>query len=304
MKKLYFLLFITLSLISFGQIDQKSKIKLKPQETELTEQQRILQVEEEFRTAKLEHNIQKLDEILADDYIGTNQFGQVRNKAQTKDFFTNSKLVSLTMDKAEVKLLSDASATLNGLQTENGRQMSFTRNYVKQNGQWRIHTSIQKYPEIQNVQVAGSYIINGFIRGAEGVAISLMMNTDGRQVNLNAAIVKDGIFKMEGHAIPYPAMAFLTTPGKRERASFYLENSEITVTGHLDSLSKVKVTGSKTQNELSAFLMAIDAFRGTFESKSKDMQAAALSKDSARKPFRFIVPIKCLQGAEINYPKC
>jgi peroxiredoxin len=85
---------------------------------------------------------------------------------------------------------------------------------------------------------------------------------------------------MEGTAIKYPEMVFLTTPGKRERASFYLENSEITISGHLDSLSKVKVTGSKTQNEYSTFSKEIEAFRGNFESISKDMMTARQSKDT------------------------
>ncbi len=284
MKQFYllFLFAMIFNPVFFGQTNQKNEKTLMLKQAELTEKQLILQTEEKFRKAKIEHDVQVIDKILAENYSGTNQFGHIRNKAQTKNLFTTLELNSLTTDSIEVMLLSDSTATLSGLQTENGNQMSFMRNYVKQKGQWRILTSIQKFPEFRNQQGIGSYRLTGYLQGAEGVAMSLIKMVGGSMVNINAAIVKDGVFKMEGKAIEYPEIVFLTTPGKRERASFYLENAEITITGHLDSLAKVKVTGSKTQNEFLAYLTAIDAFKGNFESKSKDLQSAIKIKDTAR----------------------
>ncbi|MCK9641522.1 MAG: AhpC/TSA family protein, partial [Prolixibacteraceae bacterium] len=119
---------------------------------------------------------------------------------------------------------------------------------------------------------------------AAGVAMSLMSvnSANGKTTNLNAAIVKDGTFTMEGGPVEYPQMAFLTTPGKNERASFFLENSEITVTGNLDSLAKVRVTGSKTQDEMFSLSKSLAPFRTKIESAVKDMQATIQSKDTAR----------------------
>ena len=59
---------------------------------------------------------------------------------------------------------------------------------------------------------------------------------------------------MKGGAIDYPQMVQLVAGNTRKRTSFYLENSEITVKGSLDSLFKAKVTGSKTQDEYKSFI--------------------------------------------------
>ena len=104
--------------------------------------------------------------------------------------------------------------------------------------------------------------------------------TNGKTTNLNAAIIKEGSFVMEGKALEYPQLVFLTTPGKNERANFYLENSEITITGHLDTLSKLKVTGSKTQDEFSTFLKAMENLNVRSGKQLKELQASGKIKDS------------------------
>lgn len=277
---LLFLFALIFNPVSFGQTNQLKG--LLPKQTELTEKQIILQIEEEFRKAKIERDVQAIEKNLAENYSGTNQFGHVRDKSQMKNYVENSQIKSLTVNNSEVQLLSDSTAILIGQQTEDGNQMSFIRTYVKQNGHWYILSSTQKFPEFQKLQGIGSYRIIGYLHGAEGVAISLMKNVGGRMVNMNSAIVRNGVFKMEGKAIEYPEMVFLTTPVVSERASFYLENAEVTIKGSLDSLEKLKVTGSKTQNEYSAYLTAVDVFKGDFESNVKDMQSATQSKDRSR----------------------
>jgi peroxiredoxin len=87
---------------------------------------------------------------------------------------------------------------------------------------------------------------------------------------------------MEGEAVEYPQRVFLTTPGKRERTTFFLENAEIMFTGNSDSLSKAQVTGSKTQDEYQTCLTAINAFKGSFENKSRDLRSAMENKDTVR----------------------
>ena len=54
---------------------------------------------------------------------------------------------------------------------------------------------------------------------------------------------------MKGGSVEYPQLVQLVAGDTRKRTSFYLENSEITITGTLDSLFKAEVTGSKTQDE-------------------------------------------------------
>jgi peroxiredoxin len=276
MKRIYLTFFISLILSHFiwGQNSGESKP---------IEQKILTQIETEYFKSKLENNVRVLDEILDKNFVSTNQFGHIRNKSQSLEFYKTFKTRSSKLDSIiAVKIVNETSATVTGIQTENGNKISFTHNYIKNGKNWQILSSVQKFSEFQNVQGIGSYRLIGYIKGAEGVAISLIKNVGNSQVNMNAAIVKDGKFLMEGKAIEYPEMVFLTTPGKRERSSFFLENSEITITGHLDSLSKATIAGSKTQDEFKKYLTAIDAFRGNFESTIKDMTAARQSKDSVQ----------------------
>jgi len=281
MKPIILILFmiLTSSILSFGQTNQTGKNGKALKKSELNEQNIIIQLEKDFYKAKLENNVQFMDEILSNDCLSTNPYGGVKNKSALLTLWKTFKTRTFTLDSVHVKLENDTTAIASGLQTENGAQMSFTHHFIKQKGKWQILSMVQKFPEFQSVQGMGSYRIIGNLKGADGVAISLLSRA---RVNMNAAIVKDGKFIMEGKAIVYPDMVSLTTPGQRESASFFLENSEITITGKIDSLSKVKVTGSKTQDEYVTYLSARDAFRGDFERLMKEGSLADQNKDSVK----------------------
>jgi peroxiredoxin len=278
MKKLIPILFFTLTfgIITFGQTNKKNN-------QELQEKKLILQTEEEYRKAKVENDVQKMDAILADGYKGLNQFGVTTNKSQAKANWVSRK-ATLTLDTLSVTLESDTSATVRGLQTEDNIPMHFEHDFIKRDGKWLIVSVVQKMTEYKGTRGIGKYHITGQLRGADGMAVSLIKNNpqNGSLVNLNAAIVKNGAFTMEGEAIEYPQRVYLTTPGKRERTTFFLENAEIMITGNIDSLSKAKVTGSKTQDEYQTSLDAINVFRVKFESISKEMESAMQNKDTVR----------------------
>jgi len=245
-------------------------------------EQKILQLEKEFFNAKLENNVKFIDEFLADNYISTNQFGHVRNKAQSLALWKGFKPRSMTLDKLNVILENDTTALVEGYQTENGEKFSFSHRLIKHNDNWQIITVVQKFPEFQKLQGSGSYRLTGYLRSAEGVAVSLMKIIGSQRVSMNAAIVKNGMFIMEGKAIEYPEMTFLVTPGKSEQTTFFLENSEISLSGHIDSLSKANVTGSKTQDEYLAYLAKLNPIKGKFESRIKDYQSMMNNNDTAR----------------------
>ena len=276
MKQSILVLFFVLSLCLFscGQTNQKSKKE--STQTELTDQQKILQMEETLRKAKVDNNTQAIDEMYAEEYQGINQYGNATNKARGISTWANRKNLTLVLDTVSVILVSDTEAITNGLQTEDGVQMNFERKYVKQGGQWRVIAARQKMLEYKGTRGIGKYRIIGHLNGGDGVAVSLMTTnvTNGKTTNLNAAIIKEGSFVMEGNALEYPQLVFLTTPGKNERANFYLENSEITINGHLDTLSKIKVTGSKTQDEFSSFLKAMEGLTVKSGKLFKELQAS------------------------------
>src|SRR5665811_1632257 len=88
------------------------------------------------------------------------------------------------------------------------------------------------------------YTVIGKIDGSDSITFLLQKRDAGKIITIDSAISKKGSFKMKGGAINYPQMILLVAKDKRMRTSFYLENSEITVTGRLDSLSNAKITGS------------------------------------------------------------
>jgi peroxiredoxin len=98
------------------------------------------------------------------------------------------------------------------------------------------------------------YVINGNIKDSDSITF-VLQKRDGRTlVNLDSAVSKKGIFKMEG-VVEFPEQVFLIALNTRNRANLYLENSEITITGTLDSLFDAKITGSKTQDDYKSYLL-------------------------------------------------
>ena len=279
---LVLLFVLSLCLVSFGQTNQKSKKD--PKQSELADQQVIIQMEEALRKAKVDNNTQSIDEMYAEEYQGINQYGNATNKARGISTWANRKNLTLVLDTVSVTLVSDTEAITNGLQTEDGVQMSFERKYIKQGGKWRIIAARQKMLEYKGTKGIGKYRIIGHLNGADGVAVILMtLNvTNGKEINLNAAILKDGSFVMEGNALEYPQLVYLTTPGKDERGNFFLENSEITISGNLDTLSKIRVTGSKTHDEFASFLKLTDDLNAKSSTKFKEMQEARQSNNVNR----------------------
>ena len=100
------------------------------------------------------------------------------------------------------------------------------------------------------------YEITGKIAGAEGVKFTLQKNVSGKVVYLDTVEVRNGMFRIMG-SVDYPEMVALVTLDKRRGFNFYLENTRITITGHLDSLNTAKVSGSKTNDEFSDFQRTI-----------------------------------------------
>ena len=106
-------------------------------------EQEIRQVEGKRREALLRSNTTALDEIFADDYIVTNQSGQVQTKAQMMSALKSGalKFESVVEDDVSVRVYGRA-AVVTGRATSKheGRdttQVRFTRVYVKRQGRWQ-----------------------------------------------------------------------------------------------------------------------------------------------------------------------
>lgn len=125
------------------------------------------------------------------------------------------------------------------------------------------------------------YKVTGNISGSDSITFYLQKREEGKIVSIDSAVSRKGSFTMKGGEISYPQMVMLVAGKTRKRTSFYLENSEITVAGSLDSLFKADITGSKTQDEYKSF---VDSNKSLSEEYSKlvgKYQAASQSGDNA-----------------------
>jgi len=111
-----------------------------------TAEAEVLKVEDAFRVAKLQSDVDALRQILADDYIGMNQYGARRNKAEVLDLFRTFKISKLTRSEADVRFSGDVAIVLGSQEEVNpaGKEnLLFTRVYVKRDGRWRLLSSTQ-----------------------------------------------------------------------------------------------------------------------------------------------------------------
>ena len=111
----------------------------------------VLKVEDAFRIAKLENNVEALRQILADDYTGVNQYGVRRDKAEVLTLFRSFKLSSLSRSEADVTLAGDVAIVIGSQREVNSagtEQLIFTRVYIKRAGRWQLLSSTQLVPFI------------------------------------------------------------------------------------------------------------------------------------------------------------
>jgi peroxiredoxin len=126
------------------------------------------------------------------------------------------------------------------------------------------------------------YVVKGNIEGSDSITFFLQKRESGKTITIDSAVSKKGHFTMKGGKVDYPQMVQLVAGNTRKRTSFYLENSDITIEGSIDSLYKATVTGSKTEDQYMAF---VDANRPLTQEYSKiyvEYQTAHNNGDAAR----------------------
>lgn len=126
------------------------------------------------------------------------------------------------------------------------------------------------------------YTINGKIDGADSVSFILQKRVAGETVKIDSAMVLKGEFTINGGKVDYPEMVILMAKGMRKGMSFFLENSEITITGHLDSLYKADITGSRTQDEYKAFQSLSEPFSKRYSDLNNAYEEAEKAGDKAK----------------------
>lgn len=109
----------------------------------------VLKVDGEFQRAKLANDVTTLERILDDDYVGTNQNGNTRNKQQCLELWASFPISSLVTESATVSFSEENRiAVVSGEQTEVNATgtdaMRFKRVYVRTpTGEWRLRSATQ-----------------------------------------------------------------------------------------------------------------------------------------------------------------
>jgi peroxiredoxin len=132
---------------------------------------------------------------------------------------------------------------------------------------------------------APHFNITGKISGADSVTFILQKRVDGKIVKVDSAMVLKGQFVIKGGSVEFPERVSLMVKGKRSGMSLYLENSDIVITGNIDSLSfpdKIKITGSKTQDEYTAYQKALKPISDKNNALYEEYNVAKKANDKAK----------------------
>ena len=135
---------------------------------------------------------------------------------------------------------------------------------------------------ITSCSTGEKYRLKGKIEGSDGVTFYLKIREDGNFVNIDSAVSKKGTFKMKGGTIEYPQVVTLAAGNASKMTSFYLDNSNITIKGSLDSLFKANITGSKTHNEYKSYIESLKPLSAAYRVVYADFMGIAGSDDNER----------------------
>lgn len=126
------------------------------------------------------------------------------------------------------------------------------------------------------------YVVKGKIEGSDSIKFMLQKRDAGKLVTIDSAMSVKGEFTMKGGAVRYPEMVQLVAGDTRKAVRFYLENSDITVAGTLDSLFMARITGSKTQDEYQSFVDSNKPLSEKYSAAYAQFQAASEAGDAAK----------------------
>jgi peroxiredoxin len=126
------------------------------------------------------------------------------------------------------------------------------------------------------------YVVKGKIAGSGNITFLLQKREGGKVITIDSALSNKGSFTIRGGAVDYPQMIQLVAGSTRKATSFYLENSEITIEGKLDSLYNAKITGSKTQDEYKAFIHSNKPLSESYSKTYIEYQAASHAGDKIK----------------------
>ena len=129
------------------------------------------------------------------------------------------------------------------------------------------------------------YKLSGTIDGLPaGEVILLEQRIDKEYVKIDSVTSPDASFEFSGN-VEIPDVYYVSVPGRRGKAMIFLENSQIGLTAHVDTLWKPAITGSAVHDEFSIFQESL----GEIYAKARELYSSyqeakrAGDEDSAKK---------------------
>lgn len=114
-------------------------------------------------------------------------------------------------------------------------------------------------------------LVNGKIEGLKDQSMVFITDANTPTDTFARAIVKKGAFELKG-SLREPMLVSLGFAGDlKKRTVLFLDNNKITITGDINDLQKLTVTGSPAQTDFQAFQ---DTFNPLFEQYTKIAQRA------------------------------
>ena len=120
---------------------------------------------------------------------------------------------------------------------------------------------------------APSYKIKVKLTSAQGKAY-LSQRINGDWVKLDSAELDKGVCQFKG-VVNFPDICYLSVSNSKEKLPFFIENSTLSITGSLDSLTKAKVSGSLVHDDYQVLqdeLDEMDIQAMTHFEKSKELE--------------------------------
>ena len=118
------------------------------------------------------------------------------------------------------------------------------------------------------------------LEGASGQVL-LEERGAGAWIPVDTADIVDGVAVLEGE-VPFPGAYYLSILGQRAKTLIFVENTKMTVTGKVDSLNMVKVTGSKTHDEFDVLNSEIQEISKKYMALYQEARQANAQGDTAK----------------------
>ena len=128
----------------------------------------------------------------------------------------------------------------------------------------------------------GGYQIEVVLDGATGKVF--LEQREGRNfVPSDTAEIVDGVALLTGN-VEFPDIYYLNVEGMNQRAVLFVENTKMKVTGHVDSLQLIKISGSPVNDEYQAIKAELDKDNEAGMAKYQEYQKALQTGDTVNAP--------------------